>query len=263
MSTETFQISPAAATLYEEEFVPAIFAEWAPRLVAAAGVGHGDVVADVACGTGIVARVAADIVGPDGHVIGIDLNPAMLDVAQRVRPDLVWRIGDAADLPLDDDSVDVALCQLALMFMPDRAAVLSELRRVARHRVGLVVPAAVADQPAYRLFTEVVTRHAGPEGASAVGVYWSAGEEDMLRGLAAEAGLQQVRVETVLGTASFDSTDALVATEVEGSPLIDHIDSATYAAIRQDCREVLAPFTTTSGRCEAPLACHILVASVR
>ncbi len=61
-STETFQISVAAAEVYESKFVPAFFAEWAPHLVDFAGIAPGQAVLDVACGTGIVARTA-DAVG--------------------------------------------------------------------------------------------------------------------------------------------------------------------------------------------------------
>lgn len=260
MGTETFQIGPEAAELYEAEFVPAIFAEWAPRLVAAAGVGEGDHVADIACGTGIVARHARAVVGPTGTVVGVDLNPAMLAVADRVTDDVELRQGDAADLPLADGAVDVALCQMALMFMPDRAAVVAEMARVARRTVGLLVPASIEDQPAYGRFTDVVTRHAGEEGAAMVGAYWSAGDPVAVRRLLADAGLEDGVLETAVGTASFASIDALVATEVEGSPLADRIDAATYEAIRVDCRDALAPWTTDDGRCEAPLTCHLAVA---
>ena len=54
---------------------------------------------DVACGTGIVARTAADLVAPDGTVVGVDLNEAMLTVARRVRPDIEFRQGNADALP--------------------------------------------------------------------------------------------------------------------------------------------------------------------
>jgi SAM-dependent methyltransferase len=130
-SVETYQLSVEAAEAYEARFVPALFAEWAPRLVEAAGVAPGQTVLDVACGTGVVARAAADRLGGRGRVVGLDLNRCMLAVAGRLRPDLEWRQGDAADLPFEDGSFDVVLCQSALMFFPDRAGALREMTRVA------------------------------------------------------------------------------------------------------------------------------------
>lgn len=258
---ETFQITPQAAEAYEARFVPAIFAEWAPRLIAHAGVAPGDQVLDVACGTGIAARTAAEVVG-DAAVTGVDLNPAMLDVARRVRPQIAWRQGDVAALPFGDASFDAALCQMALMFFHDPGAALAEMARVSRDRVGVVVPAALEDQSAYRSFTHVVASHAGAEGASLVGAYWSCGDLQELRALVSAVGLRDVEIATITGTARFASSDELVATEVEGSPLIERIDDATYAAIREDCREALAPWLTATGL-EAPLVCHILGARVR
>ncbi|HEV3472303.1 MAG TPA: ubiquinone/menaquinone biosynthesis methyltransferase UbiE, partial [Actinomycetota bacterium] len=64
-SVETFQLSVDAAEVYETKFVPALFGEWAPYLVEAAGIGPGQSILDVACGTGIVARTAADRIA--GH----------------------------------------------------------------------------------------------------------------------------------------------------------------------------------------------------
>src|ERR1700758_5453310 len=81
---ESFQIPVEAAEAYEATFVPAFFAQWAPILCDAAGVGAGHTVLDVACGTGIVARVAAERAGA-ARVTGVDLNEAMLTVARRVR----------------------------------------------------------------------------------------------------------------------------------------------------------------------------------
>src|SRR5688572_27748780 len=130
-SVETFQLSVEAAEVYESKFVPAVFAEWAPHLVEAAGVAPGQAVLDVACGTGVVARTAADRMGGKGRVVGLDLNDGMLAVAGRLRPDIEWRQGDAAELPFDAGSFDVVLCQSALMFFPDRARALREMARVA------------------------------------------------------------------------------------------------------------------------------------
>ncbi len=66
------QVATAAAEIYERFFVPALFAEWPGHVLAAAGVGPGDRVLDVACGTGVLARAAADRVGGD-RVVGIDV----------------------------------------------------------------------------------------------------------------------------------------------------------------------------------------------
>jgi ubiquinone/menaquinone biosynthesis C-methylase UbiE len=90
------------AHAYEDLFVPALFAQWVEPLLDCAGVTGGQRVLDVACGTGVVARAAARVVGPNGHVFGIDLNPAMIEVAQEVEPSIDWRVGDAADLPALD-----------------------------------------------------------------------------------------------------------------------------------------------------------------
>jgi cyclopropane fatty-acyl-phospholipid synthase-like methyltransferase len=85
-ATETFQITLEQAELYEERFVPALFIHWVDAVLEAAGVRAGQDVLDVACGTGIVARRAAERVGATGHVTGLDLNEAMLVVASGFDP---------------------------------------------------------------------------------------------------------------------------------------------------------------------------------
>jgi ubiquinone/menaquinone biosynthesis C-methylase UbiE len=61
-------------------------------------VAPGQAALNIACGTG-VAREAADRMVGVGKVVGLDLNDGMLTVARRLRPDIEWRQGDAADLP--------------------------------------------------------------------------------------------------------------------------------------------------------------------
>jgi ubiquinone/menaquinone biosynthesis C-methylase UbiE len=141
-NADTFQqVSLEVAEMYEASFVPTLFADLAPHLVTAAAVAPGDRVLDVACGTGIVARVAADRVGEQSRVVGLDLNEAMLTVARRVRPDLEWHQGDAGALPFPDSAFDVAMCQSGLMFVPDPGAALREMARVVA--VGGTVAAQV------------------------------------------------------------------------------------------------------------------------
>lgn len=264
-AAESFQIPLEAAESYEARFVPAIFAEWAPHIVAAAGVGPDDHVLDVCCGTGIVARTVADRLGERGRVIGLDLNEAMLTVAARVRPDLEWRQGDAHALPFDDHHFDAVTCQMALMFLTDRHRALAEMGRVVRPggRVALVVPAALGDQPAYRPFVEIAARHAGPAARSLLATYWNTGDLTELVALVESAGMEVVEHRTRAGTARFASSDAFVTTEVEGSPLAARIDDPTAAAIRRDVARELAHYRTDRDTFEVPLLGHVIAARHR
>jgi ubiquinone/menaquinone biosynthesis C-methylase UbiE len=259
-STESFQIPPEAAEAYEAKFVPAIFAEWAPHTVDAAGVGPGDRVLDVACGTGVVARTAAGVVGPDGRVTGVDLNQAMLTVAARVAPGIEWHQGDVAALPFPDASFDASMCQMALMFFPDRTRAIEEMARVTRPggRVAIVVPAGLSQQPAYRQFVDIAARHAGDEARPLLSTYWNCGDLDALAAMMEDVGLVSNEARTKSGPARFDSPEDLVVTEVEGSPLAEQISDDAYAAIRRDVGAEMARYVTADGRFEIPIVCHVV-----
>jgi SAM-dependent methyltransferase len=263
-TTERFQVSVEAAELYESTFVPAIFAEWAPLLIDTGRVEPGQSVLDVACGTGIVARTAADRLAGTGRVVGLDLNAAMLAVARRVRPDLEWQQGDAAALPFPAGAFDRVLCQMALMFFQDRAAALREMARVAAPGgvVAVCVPAALDRQPAYGPFVEMAVDRAGPAARALLSAYWVCGDPDELAATVRAAGLEVVESRTHLGTASFPSPEALAETEVRGSPLVDRISDEVFARIREGAKEVLRPFTGPAGAVEAPLRGLLLAARV-
>jgi ubiquinone/menaquinone biosynthesis C-methylase UbiE len=78
---EQWHISSEAAKLYERVVARHILAPWTPALVDAGRLVAGERVLDLACGTGLVARIAAQRVGPDGRT-GIDLNSGMISVAR-------------------------------------------------------------------------------------------------------------------------------------------------------------------------------------
>jgi ubiquinone/menaquinone biosynthesis C-methylase UbiE len=78
---------------------PSHFGQWAPHMVDAARVAPEDRVLDVGCGTGVLARAAADRVAAEGQVTGLDRNAGMLAVARRLRPQIDWRQGNATTLP--------------------------------------------------------------------------------------------------------------------------------------------------------------------
>ncbi|HSJ45354.1 MAG TPA: class I SAM-dependent methyltransferase [Euzebyales bacterium] len=101
-------------------------------VVEAAAPGEGDAVVDVGCGVGAAVRRAA-AAGADAT--GVDPSPAMVDIARRRsrgRPGVSFVVGDAADLPLPDDSASIAWTIASFHHWPDRRAGLVEIRRVLR-----------------------------------------------------------------------------------------------------------------------------------
>jgi ubiquinone/menaquinone biosynthesis C-methylase UbiE len=261
-STETFQISLETAETYEAAFVPSLFAHLAPHLVDAAEVTAGDRVLDVACGTGIVARTAAERTGPVGRVIGLDLNEAMLTVARRVRPDLDWRRGDAASLPFPDDSFDVALCQSGLMFLPDPAVAVGEMARVVRPggRVAAQVWSSLDRQTPIQPLADAVARHAGPDAVGLISTYFRLGDREQFTGQFARAGLQVTDVRTVPATVRAPSVDDYITTEVESTPLIDRISEDVYRRIREEARAGLARHCDPTGVLTLRLEAYLVVA---
>jgi len=260
--TEKFQIGPAQAQVYEDNFVPALFAHWAPQLVACARLRPGQRVLDVACGTGIVARTAAEVVRPGGNVTGVDLNPAMLQVARHAHPELEWCEGDVEDLPFPAASFDAALCQSALFFFPDPARAVHEMARVVGvgGTVALQTYAPLDDQPGYGPFIEAVAARAGAEAAVLLGTYWSQGDLGKLTALLQGAELEVLETRTSLGSAHFPSAQSVAEIEIGATPLGDRLDPEAYEQILADTRVQMAQYADDAGAVHVPIRAVMVAA---
>jgi ubiquinone/menaquinone biosynthesis C-methylase UbiE len=142
---DRWQLDESSAKVYERYLVPLFFAPGAQYLIELAALKAGERVLDVACGTGIVARTAAQRVGNSGTVIGLDLNEGMLEVARtassNIHPHIEWRKGDVKEIPFEDSSFDVGFCQQGLQFFSDRLAALRETHRVLKSNGRLALSA--------------------------------------------------------------------------------------------------------------------------
>ena len=111
--------------------------------IARASLTAGQHVLDLGTGTGAVAERAAQMVGPQGHVVGVDMSPDMLAFAQRRMAaggliNVSLRAGRAESLPAENATFDVVLASLSLMYVLDRAAAAHEIARVLRPQGRLV-----------------------------------------------------------------------------------------------------------------------------
>lgn len=264
MSTpvETFELTVEQAEAYEVRFVPVLFGQWARLLVDAAGIEPGHAVLDVACGTGVVARTAADRLSGGGSVVGLDLNEAMLTVARRLRPDLDWRRGDAAELPFAAETFDVVLCQSGLMFFPDPVRALAEMRRVVRRggTVAVQVWSGLDAQPAYRPFFDIIARHAGRDAVGLVNTYFSLGDLDRVQARLRAAGLRVTATSTHTTVMRLPDVDAAVAVEVKGTPLGSRISDEVYHRILTDTRTEFARYCDATGALHLPIEGAVIAA---
>lgn len=270
--TETFDIPIEVAEAYERQFVPAIFAEWAPIILDAADVTAacppGTAVLDVGCGTGIVARTARRLVGPEVAITGVDLNPSMLTVAARTAEaeDLSaidWRQADVAALPFDDASFDVAVSQMAAMFFPDLRAALAEMARVVRPggTLAWVVPASLHEQPAYGPFADAAAAHVDADSRHLLaGVYWNRGDRQAFAADVEGVGLEPTAVRARAGTARFASPADFVDVEIGSTPLAGRIGPDARAAIAADIAVRLADFVRPGEPFDIPLVCNVIAA---
>lgn len=265
MSKLSIQELEKVAEAYESLLAPALFAEWPHRLADAADIGDGQNVVDVACGTGILARVLAERVGPDGSVSGVDLNPGMLAVARRISPGISWREADVEALPYEDESFDAALCQFGLMLFPAPEAALHEMKRVLRPggRLAVAVFGALEELPAYAAIADVYERLVDKSVGDALRRPFSMGDTDKLASLFTSAGISSAKISTHKGRARFSSVENMVLADVKGwFPFAGiALDQDIIEAVSKEAGIAVKPFSSSSGAVEFPVQAHIVTGS--
>jgi SAM-dependent methyltransferase len=225
---------------YEHFFVPAIGAPLATDLIRLAALRPGERVLDVACGTGVVARLASQQVGATGTVAGLDVNPGMLAVARSATPPgmpIEWHEASAEAMPLPDASFDVVLCQMGLQFMPDKHAALREMRRVLVRggRLILNVPG-----PTPRLFTimgEALARHIGVEATGFVNYVFSLHDTAEIQNLVSGAGFHAASVQADTKSLRLPAPEEFLWQYVHSTPLastVAQVDDERRGSLERD-----------------------------
>lgn len=260
---ESRQVSGSAAEIYEKILVPAMLGQWATQLADAARVASGDQVLDVACGTGVVAREAAKRVAAAGQVTGLDLNDDMLRVAQRIQPEINWSQGDATELPFEDVSFDVVVCQFALMFFPDWITALKEMVRVLKlgGRLGVAVWGSFEHAMGYVILTEIAEKWGGHDAADILGrTPFTLGDKVRLANLLTSAGIFEAMIELREGTIIFPTIKQFIEAEVKGSSLDDLFDQESYQGFMTEAEEKLQQFRSDTGEVRMPMDAYIVTA---
>jgi SAM-dependent methyltransferase len=259
-------VTPSQA--YEAFLVPALFRPWAEAVLKLSPPRVGTHVLDVACGTGIGGRLAAQIVGPGGRVVGLDLDDGMLAVARdgtRSPEDapIEWHRGDAQRMPFDAATFDYVICLEGIQFFPSRLAGLREIRRVLRPG-GLLVASVwgpLHANPAYEALAEGL--RAFVSDAAARLPPFTLTDADEIRSAVTAAGFGRVGVSAETLTFSVPSAEAFVEWIAAGGPTMRRNLAQLPEGRRTDFSRLIARLLEryrTAGGLSLPSARHVVVA---
>lgn len=258
---ETGQISANAAGFYEEFYVPALYEEWPLRVIEAAQIQSGQRVVDVGCGTGVLTQMVAEQIGPEGVVVGVDINEGMLDLAGKKAPEIEWRQAPAEALPLDGDSFDSVVSQFALMFFENQQGALEEMMRVLRPggSLAVVVWDKLENIPGLAAKNQLWQQLFGAEAADEAP--YSLGDLRVLQRLFASAGIPDAQIQSHQGTARFASIEDWIYAGVKGWTQDDSIDEEQLELLLKEANQQLAGFVTAEGRVAFSTLAHIVTAN--
>ncbi len=253
---------------YEQYMVPGIMVPGVEQMLRYAQPRTGERVLDIACGTGIVARTVAPILGEQGSVTALDINPAMLAVARGLpQPGgapIEWREGSALSLPLPDGSYDLVLCHQGLQFFPDKVAALREAKRVLAPggRIVVNVQQSLQQNPLYKTFNAVLIEHMN---VPALAAPFAFGDSDALYEVLEVAGFTDLKVTPIAHYITFPSTDIFIQASIIGSAAVIQelarldVEAKTKLAdqIVFNMEPVLAPHVQPDGKLVMPLNANV------
>lgn len=260
MSRERWQLSGNSADFYER-YVRRTMEPWIQALLDVADLQPGESVFDLACGPGFVARGAVSRVGPQGRVVGLDLNAGMIAVARAADPTIEWLTGDAGALPFESGTFDVVLCQQGVQFFPDRLRALREARRVLHlgGRLAFTVWRAIHENPYGEALAVALARHLEPSAATPYALH----DAEELRTLVTAAGFRKIHVRPTIRMTTIPPLSEFVPGHLAALPQaqdIARLSPDQREAIVQDMTDALRAYID-QGQVIYPSSVHVVTAN--
>jgi ubiquinone/menaquinone biosynthesis C-methylase UbiE len=238
--------------IYEELLVPRMFTPLANLLLDHAQIKEGNSILDIACGPGTVANVAAKRTGNKGSVMGLDISPAMLDVAKS-KPHLEGNAkieyGESPAYPLQaaDDAFDVAVCQQGLQFFPERVEALKEMIRVTKQdgRIAVAVWGPIEECELFFQLYSAMAETIPSEIAEMLKAPFFLHDTEAVFDLAREAGFKKASVKTVSFPLVFEQGMEQASRVLEAAPFfpqIKELPQTDQEALNQNIHSRLESF---------------------
>jgi ubiquinone/menaquinone biosynthesis C-methylase UbiE len=261
-----------------DEIAPRYHKRWAKKgtgafqstakLIALAKLRKGDIVLDLACGTGAVTKKVTTKIGEGGHVIGVDSSLTAIKIAKK------WAASKNADFVVSDaenlyfnETFDAITCQYALFFFPNAHQVLINAKRCLRHggTFTLVVHGSGKSVPYFSSIFDVVTKFIPdylPQGAPDLDRF---GTKIRLRKAIKEAGFANIKIKEFIfsynpGTFSKYWSDYLKYLAKPLRKKIDKLSESKRLQMRAQIKQKTLPYTK-NGKITFPWKVLILSAT--
>ena len=249
MSPHPIRTTTSPSEIYEQYMVPGIFSRLSATLLELVAPQPGERVLDLACGTGVVARMAAPMVQPGGEVFGVDFNPAQIATARSIDSSIEWREGDAGSLPFADREFDLIVCQQGFQFFPDRVQAVREIHRVVKPggRVGITVWSSIENSPGYLAIAHALDKTVGSSAAGLLDELFAFPSSDDVGRVFADGGFSDAIVETHQIDAFFSSAEEFTRAIAVGSIMRrpqTRFSEETLALMAADVAIEIAPYLT-------------------
>jgi SAM-dependent methyltransferase len=249
-------LDTTAAEAYEKHIFPAFMLPLMKTVFDAAAPRPGEHILDVACGTGLVARLAAPLVAPGGSVTNLDFDPAMIAVGRHLvevpsSVSISWHCASALSMPFEAATYDLAFCLNGLQFLPDQAAGLTEMRRVLKPgaRLILTVLSSVDRCKGHSLVLRGLERR-GIDPAPMLKAF-VLGDPGKLDALVRGAGFHDLSIQPVSATVRFPSArhfvDALAGGAVATRHALSRLPELQRAEFLQEMDQAFGQYTSATG----------------
>jgi ubiquinone/menaquinone biosynthesis C-methylase UbiE len=229
----------AAADHYDDD-ANSFWARFGRATVERLDLAPGSRVLDVCCGSGASALPAAEIVGPQGSVLGVDLAAKLLELgrtkaAKRGLRNVKFHVGDLLDLPIDDVQFDAVVCVFGVFFVPDMAAAVRSLWQAVRPggKLAITTWGPRFFEPATTVFWNAV-REVRPDLYKGFNPWDRICDPPSLSALLHEGGVGQADIVAESGTHPIPNADAwwsaVLGSGYRGT--IDQLDAAGLSRVR-------------------------------
>ncbi|MBI5590760.1 MAG: class I SAM-dependent methyltransferase [Deltaproteobacteria bacterium] len=264
-------VNGTASEAYERYIVPAWMGEWAQLLVDSARIDIGNKVLDVACGTGVVARKAARLIGADGKVAGLDADKAMLIAAKQFaeKEDIYpieWYHSDAISMPFGKNEYDVVLCQQGLQFFPDRLAALQEMFRVMvpNGRIAISIWRSLDRCPFLAVLADVIGTYLGAHLTTGFHASCSLFDREEIRDMLSSTGFHDNYIRLESRVARYPSLEEFLSGYLSVFPFIvaKIVEMADEERVKMfsEINRSLQVYVDDYGLA-APMESHIIIAN--